>query len=174
MKLRYTPWQLAVEAVEEAHPERVGEGSLEGLPVVVVALHSQLLPVALAFQAASGGLSLAYVMTADGAALPAFLSRSAAGSASRACWLGWSPAGTPSAVIWKRSIRPAAWWRPAPCWAAAGAVVMMGPGIVGTGSRWGHTALEQGSLLDLVAALGGDPYAVVRLGQHDPRSRTRG
>src|SRR5690606_38493463 len=61
MKLRYTPWQLAVEAVEEAHPERVGEGSLEGLPVVVGALHSQLLPVALAFQAASGGLSLAYV-----------------------------------------------------------------------------------------------------------------
>jgi len=173
MKLRYTPWQLAVEAVEEAHPERVGEGSLEGLPVVVGALHSQLLPVALAFQAASGGLSLAYVMT-DGAALPAFLSRSAARLREQGLLAGVVTCGhafggdleavhPASGLVAARSVL-----------GAAGAVVMMGPGIVGTGSRWGHTALEQGSLLDLVAALGGDPIAVVRLGQHDPRSRHQG
>lgn len=173
MKLRYTPWQLAVNAVEESHPELLREGGLEGLPVVVGTLHSQLLPVALAFQAASGGLPLAYVMT-DGAALPAALSRAAASLRERGLLAGVVTCGHAFGGDLE-AVHPASGLLAArTVLGAAGAVVLMGPGITGTGSRWGHTALEQGSLLDLAAAMGGDPIAVVRLGQGDGRARHQG
>ncbi|BAS27546.1 DUF3866 family protein [Limnochorda pilosa] len=173
MKLRYTPWQLAVEAVEEAAPDRLREGDLEGMPVVVGSLHSQLLPVALGFQAASGGLPLAYVMT-DGGALPAALSRSAAALRARGLLAGTVTCGHAFGGDLE-AVHPASGLLAArTVLGAAGAAVIMGPGITGTGSAWGHTALEQGSLLDLASALGGDPVAVVRISQRDARVRHQG
>lgn len=173
MKLRYTPWQLAVDAVEEARADRLAGGELDGMPVVVGSLHSQLLPVALGFQAASRGLPLAYVMT-DGAALPAALSRSLADLRHRGLLVGSVTCGhafggdleavhPASGLLATRRVM-----------GASAAVVIMGPGITGTGTPWGHTALEQGSLLDLAGSLGGDPLAVVRLSQGDARSRHQG
>lgn len=173
MKLRYTPWQLAVGAVEEAEPERLRDGTLGGMPVIVGTLHSQLLPVALGFQAASGGLPLAYVMT-DGAALPAALSRVASHLRARGLLAGVITCGHAFGGDLE-AVHPASGLLAARAvLGAAGAVVLMGPGITGTGSRWGHTALEQGSLLDLAAAMGGDPIAVVRLGERDARARHQG
>lgn len=173
MKLRYTPWQLSVNAVEEAEPQRLAGGDLNGMPVVVGSLHSQLLPVALGFQAASGGLPLAYVMT-DGAALPAALSRSLADLKRRGLLVGSITCGHAFGGDLE-AVHPASGLLAA-CrvLGAAAAVVIMGPGITGTGSPWGHTALEQGSLLDLAGALGGDPLAVARLSQGDRRSRHQG
>ena len=81
MKLRYTPQQVKVLAVEEeASPyhEIMKEAvSLDGMPVIAAELHSMLAPIALALQDLRPGIRLVYVMT-DGGALPAFFSRAVA------------------------------------------------------------------------------------------------
>ena len=43
------------------------------------------------------------------------------------------------------------------------AIVCMGPGIVGTNTKWGTTALEQASILHAVSTLKGIPIAILRL-----------
>ena len=57
---------------------------------------------------------------------------------------------------------------------ADAAVVAMGPGVVGTGTRLGFSALEVGPILDAAAALGGVPIACLRASGADPRPRHRG
>ncbi|MBK5093438.1 MAG: DUF3866 family protein, partial [Actinobacteria bacterium] len=74
MKLRYTPLQSDVKAVEERLVSDTGkygdvEGSLEGMPVIAGSLHSQLLAVALAYRDTKPDGHLVYVMT-DGGSLP--------------------------------------------------------------------------------------------------------
>src|SRR5436190_2747038 len=69
MKLRYTPVQSSVDAVEQTHAEALDSlTSLAGMPVVAAGLHSALTPAALAARAVRPDLRLVYVMT-DGAAL---------------------------------------------------------------------------------------------------------
>ena len=53
-------------------------------------------------------------------------------------------------------------------------VVGMGPGVVGTGTRLGTTALEVAPTLDAVAWLGGEPIVCVRISDGDARERHRG
>ena len=73
IKGRYTSLQADVGSTEE-HLEALAEiDSIDGMPVVVAALHSQLPAVAAAFKDRAPGASLAYVMT-DGAGLPLALS----------------------------------------------------------------------------------------------------
>ena len=54
------------------------------------------------------------------------------------------------------------------------AIVAMGPGVVGTSSPLGTTALEVAPILDAAAALGGRPVAVLRMSDGDGRERHRG
>src|SRR5438105_552160 len=73
IKGRYTSIQTDVGSTEE-HLEALAEiESIDGMPVVVAALHSQLPAVAAAFRAALPTGRLIYVMT-DGAGLPLALS----------------------------------------------------------------------------------------------------
>ncbi len=78
MKLRYTPLQTALLAVEEeASPHRAAMEafeSLAGMPVIAGELHSQLAPACGALKRAKPGCRIAYIMT-DAAALPIALSR---------------------------------------------------------------------------------------------------
>ena len=53
-------------------------------------------------------------------------------------------------------------------------IVSMGPGIVGTGTPWGFTGIEQGQILNAVHSLEGIPVAVPRISFADPRPRHRG
>jgi hypothetical protein len=53
-------------------------------------------------------------------------------------------------------------------------VVCMGPGVVGTGTAMGTTAIEAASLLDAAEARGGLPILCVRTSEGDPRPRHRG
>jgi hypothetical protein len=53
-------------------------------------------------------------------------------------------------------------------------IVAMGPGVVGTSSPLGTSALEVASVLDVAAALGGRPVAVLRMSDGDDRPRHRG
>jgi hypothetical protein len=170
VKLRYTPWQIPVQAAEESAPPPEG---LAGMPVVAGSLHSQLGPVAVGFKQAAPEARLAYVMT-DGAALPAWVSRQVAdlrslGLIDRVVTAGHAfggdleAVGLPSALLVARGAG-----------GCDAAVACMGPGVSGTGTAWGHTATEQAWIVEAAAALGGRPIACPRLGWSDPRPRHRG
>jgi hypothetical protein len=53
-------------------------------------------------------------------------------------------------------------------------IVAMGPGVVGTSSPLGTSALEVAGILDAAAALGGRPVAVLRMSDGDARPRHQG
>ena len=174
VKLRYTSLQADVGAAEELHAGAVAEADdLEGVPVVVCGLHSQVPCVAAACKHARPDLRLAYVMT-DGGALPL------AGSdlVAKLRELGWidvtvtsghafggdyEALNLPSALVVARKV------------AGADVVVVgMGPGSAGTATRLGFTALEVAPALDAAEALGGRPVAAVRFSLADPRLRHQG
>lgn len=47
----------------------------------------------------------------------------------------------------------------------------MGPGIVGTGTKYGFSGIEQGQIIDAVNTLGGNPVVVPRISFKDSRER---
>jgi hypothetical protein len=174
VKLRYTSLQVDAGAAEELHAGELAEADdLEGMPVVVAGLHSHVPCVAAALAAARPGARLAYVMT-DGAGLPLALSdlvvaMRGAGLVATTVTAGHAFGGDleavnlPSALVTARRVA-----------GADAAVVAMGPGVVGTATRLGYSALEVGPALDAVEWLGGRPVAAVRYSQADPRSRHSG
>ncbi|MGK2948172.1 MAG: DUF3866 family protein [Acidimicrobiales bacterium] len=178
MKLRYTSLQADTGAAEEALAPPTSDGpvslpALGDLPVVVGSLHSQLAPVVVAILAAAPAARIAYVMT-DGAALPLALSDLVASLRERSLLASTITAGhafggdleavsVPSALVLAREVV-----------AADVVVVAMGPGVVGTGSPLGTTAVEVAGILDAAAALGGRPVAVLRMSDGDARPRHRG
>jgi len=171
MKLRYTSVQADTGAGEELDPSL--PDSLEGVPVVVVGLHSQVPIVVAALRRDAPGRRVAYVMT-DGGALPIAMSDVVAQLRDRGLLCGTVTAGhafggdvealnVPSALALARHRL-----------AADAIVVGMGPGVAGTGSRLGFTGLEAAPALDAVAWLAGRPIACVRCSDADPRARHRG
>ena len=53
-------------------------------------------------------------------------------------------------------------------------VCSVGPGIVGTGTRFGHGALALAEAANAATALGGRPVLAVRTSEADPRERHHG
>jgi len=164
MVLPYTPLQHARLYVEE-----VGEpdADLRGLPVVCCSLHSQVAPVC----AALGGLRVAYVQVAGGA-LPVSLSDTlrtllerglvAATAAVAPCFdADVQCASVASALTWARAEHDVA-------------VCAIGPGIVGTGTRFGHGGLAAAEAANAALSLGGVPVIAVRASGADERERHRG
>ncbi|MET0627201.1 MAG: DUF3866 family protein [Acidimicrobiia bacterium] len=173
IKGRYTSLQADVGSTEE-HLEALAEvESIDGMPVVVAALHSQLPAVAAAFKALAPDARLAYVMT-DGAGLPLALSDLVvnvreAGLVDTTVTCGHAFGGDYEAVSAFSALAVA---RHAAH--ADAAVVVMGPGIVGTNTRLGFSGMEVGPLLDAAHALGGTPIACLRISFADERPRHRG
>jgi len=178
IKLRYTPYQLQVLSVEEEvspyRRELESFQSLSGTPVIVGELHSMLAPaVAGCLAGSEEKVRIVYVMT-DGAALPLQLSKSVRelkekGMLSGTVTTGHAFGGDLEAVnIYSALIAAFAVFH------ADVIIVTMGPGIVGTGTRWGTTALEQGEIINAVNVLGGRPIAIPRMSFADPRPRHRG
>ncbi|NLW90472.1 MAG: DUF3866 family protein [Syntrophomonadaceae bacterium] len=175
MKLRYTPLQLKVLSVEEEdsphHGEMVKADSLEGIPVLVGTLHSMLAPLCIYLR--DSGIKIVYVMT-DGAALPISFSNNVewlkqAGLLETTVTTGHSFGGDLEAVNIYSGMLAAR--------KVAGAdliIVAMGPGIVGTGTRWGFSGVEQGEILNAVDTLGGKAIAIPRISFADSRVRHRG
>ncbi|MFA5889483.1 MAG: DUF3866 family protein [Actinomycetota bacterium] len=174
MKLRYTPVQTSVDAVEETHREAIDAvESLEGLPVVVAGLHSALAPAAIAAHAVAPDARLTYVMTDTGALHAAFSRTLAglrdAGLIDATITTGQATGGDYEAVTIYGALAAAK--------AVARAdivIVAMGPGNLGTGSRWGFALLETAGIADAVAAMGGRPIIAPRMSFADPRERHRG
>ncbi len=177
MKLRYTPLQVvcpSVEAQESPHHSLLKDASeIPGMPVVVAALHSHVGPAAAGVKALKAGLRVAYVMT-DGGALPIAVSDSVRslrgeGLIDLTITVGHAFGGDIEAVSLHSGLAAAR-----EVGKADVAIVSIGPGIVGTGTPLGNTALSQGEALNAVLALRGIPLAVPRIGFGDPRPRHRG
>lgn len=175
MKLRYTPSQVCCFSVEEElHPDRakiLDFTSLRKTPVIVGTLHSMLAPAAAGVKRGSGEkLRVVYVMT-DGAALPVQISRTVAELKEKqlidaVVTVGHAFGGDLEAVNIYSGLIAAK--------EVAGAdviIVTMGPGIVGTGTKYGFTGIEQGEIINAVNILGGKPIAIPRMSFVDPRER---
>ncbi len=183
MKLRYTPMQvpvLAVEAPESPYHTALQEfRSLDGLPVVCAQLHSQIPGIVAGARWAwrqrgrPGAPRIAYIMT-EGAALPIALSRLVATLRERE-WLAttitagqafggeyesvnlYSALATTSAVVRADLV-----------------IVCQGPGNVGTDTPLGFSGIDQGAAINAVSSLGGCPVAVARISFAEERERHRG
>ncbi len=175
MKLRYTPMQIKVLSVEEQdspyHEQMQDADSLDKIPVLAGTLHSMLAPLCLELQCIKA--RIAYLMT-DGAALPISFSNNVAELKKRNMLVGTVTVGNAfggdleavnvySGLLAARKVLN-----------ADVIIVSMGPGIVGTGTRWGFTGIEQGEILNAVDALDGIPIAVPRVSFADLRTRHYG
>ena len=177
VKLRYTPWQtevLAAEAPESPHHAKLKDIiSIDGTPVVVCGVHSHLGPVAAGIKAVNPAARVGYLMT-DGAALPLAWSNLVsslkhAGLVDVTCTSGHAVGGDLEAVNHFSGMAALK-----VVGEVDAIVVAMGPGVVGTGSSLGFTAMEQGPLLDAAGALGGRPIACLRVSFVDERERHHG
>jgi hypothetical protein len=176
MKLRYTPLQAAVSAVEEQDSPHRGQieaaDDLSGLPVAWLPLHS-MLGAAAAGAKAAGAERVVYVMT-DGAALTAWFSEQlhtlrGAGLVDAVVSCGQALGGDFEAVNVFTGLLAAR--------AVAGADAVLvgdGPGKVGTATRWGASDVVSGMTLNAVHVLAGRPVAALRLNFAHPAYRHHG
>lgn len=178
MKLRYTPWQLKCLSVEEeASPHHAALQefqTLGGIPVVAATLHSMLPLVLAGFRHRLGRPArVGYIMT-DGAALPMVFSRTVVdlkkkGLLDLTITAGHAFGGDLEAINIPSALAAAQ---------VVGkvelAVVAMGPGIVGSNTKYGFTGMEQAHVLEDIERLGGRPIAIPRVSSADPRERHQG
>jgi Protein of unknown function (DUF3866) len=177
VKARYTPLQTTVLGVDEqdseAHEALRDADDLAGLPVVVADLHSALPAILAGARLERPGIRAVYLMT-DGGALPLTFSRAVAGL-SGAGWLagsitvGQAFGGTLEAVTLHTGLLAAK----QVLWADL-AVVVQGPGNLGSGTRWGFSGVAAGEAINAASVLGGRPVACLRVSEADPRERHRG
>ena len=164
MVLPYTQLQHA-----RVHAEEAGKSAdtVDGMPVVCCSLHSQVAPVCAALE----GVRVAYVQLAGGA-LPVSLSDTVRTLQERGL-LGATAAVAPCFDADVQCVSPAS----ALLWARAKhdvALCSVGPGIVGTGTRFGHGGLAAADAANAALSLGGSPVVAQRVSAADERDRHRG
>jgi hypothetical protein len=177
VKARYTPLQVRVLGADEQdsqhHDVLRAADDLDRMPVVVADLHSSLPAVLAGLRTVRPQARVAYLMT-DGGALPAWFSRSLAGLRD-AGWLvgcvtvGQAFGGDLEAVTLHSGLLAARH-----VLSADVAVVIQGPGNLGTDTPWGFSGVAAGEAINAAATLGGRPVAVLRVSGADPRERHRG
>jgi uncharacterized protein DUF3866 len=166
MKLPYTPVQAAARHAEEG---RELPASLEGLRIVCCSLHSQVAPVCAGIRDAR---RVAYVQL-PGGALPVSLSDTL--RALRARGLLATTVAVDACIdgdVQCVSVASALLWCAAEGYDVA--VCAIGPGVVGTGSSFGHGGLAAAWAAAAALALGGRPVLALRASQGDPRDRHQG
>ncbi|MGH3023628.1 MAG: DUF3866 family protein [Gaiellaceae bacterium] len=167
MKLPYTPLQHAVLHAEEGEDE--GTGDLAGMPVVCCSLHSQVAPVC-------AGLGreerVAYVQL-PGGALPLPLS-DAVRTLREEGYLATTVAVGPCFGGEVACVSVASALVACARTGMRAAVCAIGPGVVGTSSRYGHGGLAAAEAANAASALGGAPVLAARVSEADPRERHRG
>lgn len=177
MKLRYTPLQIKCFTAEEQnsifHEEFNNFKSLDKSIYIVGTLHSMLAPIAAVIKWLRPELNISYIMT-DAGALPLHFSKTVKllkdkNIINNTITVGHAFGGDfecvniytgiiASKVITKSDIT----------------IITMGPGIVGTGTKYGFSGIEQGYIIDAINNLGGISLAVPRISFADKRDRHRG
>ncbi|SDK50301.1 DUF3866 family protein [Natronincola ferrireducens] len=177
MKLRYTPLQLKVFSEEEQdHPNHDLFNrfkSLNQLPVIVGTLHSMLSPIAATLKYLQPHIKVSYIMT-DAAALPIYFSDTVYHLKKKrlidaTVTIGNAFGGDIETVNIYNGLIAAKEIVNSDI-----IIITMGPGIVGTGTTYGFTGIEQGNILDSVNDLEGFPIAVPRISFQDKRQRHYG
>lgn len=182
MKLRYTPYQFSIQSCEEQnsqyHDLFKEPKMLSGLPVLIGELHSMLPIIITIFRQLEKRYlkkesNIVYIMT-DGAALPLAFSKHIS-QLKKLGWLkhtitvGQAFGGDSEAVNIYTGLIAAKY-----IYNADFVIVLMGPGIVGTGTLLGHTGVEQGMIINAVSSLEGLPVSIVRASLKDERDRHKG
>ncbi|MCB1031321.1 MAG: DUF3866 family protein [Acidimicrobiales bacterium] len=170
MKMRYTSLQADTGAAEE---DGEVNNDLEGMPVIVGGVHSQVPAIAAMIDAQRPGTRVAYVMT-DGAALPLAMSDMIASLLEKDLIHSTVTTGHAFGGDLEALNVPSALTLARHRLGAEICVVAMGPGIAGTGTRLGFTGLEVAPALDGAAWLNGRPVACLRCSNGDQRDRHRG
>jgi hypothetical protein len=171
MKLNYTSLQHAVHPVEEQ--ALVGQPSLNGLPVAVIALHGQLPCVAWAAMEALPGARIGYVQTAGGA-LPGALSRVVREMLDSRMLAGHVTAAPAFGGVHEAISTPGALHAGFTALGWDGAIVGPGPGILGSATALGHGGLAALDNAHAALALGATAIVVPRMSSGDARPRHRG
>lgn len=164
--LPYTPGQVAAHFAEEEQGEAVAR--LDGLPVVCTGVHSQLAPVCGALAARR----VVYVQLGGGA-LPVSLSDVVRALRARRL-VEAAIAVSPCLDGDVQCVTVAGAFAHAVSRGAEAVVCGIGPGIVGTASRYGHGGLAVAEAANAAAALGGVPIVAARVSFADKRERHRG
>lgn len=177
MKLRYTPIQMncmAAETQESKYHSIFKEfKSLDGMPVIVGSLHSMLAPCSIYIKNRKPKAKICYIMT-DGGALPIYISDTvkqlkeeeiieATITYGNAFGGDYECINIYTALITAKEIVEADL-----------AIVCMGPGIVGTDTKYGFSGIEQGQIIDAVNKMGGYAIQIPRLSFSEERDRHYG
>lgn len=177
MKLRYTPYQMRCLAAEEDdspyHDLFNNFKSLDNHIFVVATLHSMVAPIAAMIKYLNKDIRINYIMT-DGGALPLYFSNTITELKNKkildkTITIGHAFGGDLECIniytgligakeILKGDVT----------------IISMGPGIVGSGTKYGFTGIEQGYIIDAVNNLGGVSVAVPRISFKDKRDRHYG
>lgn len=177
VKARYIPMQTMVDAIDDPASEHYetlrGADGIDAMPVVVADLHSSLPAVVAGIRAAAPTARIVYVHT-DAAALPAAYSATAAtlrseGLLEATISAGQSFGGDLEAVTVHSALLGAR-----QVVGADVAVVIQGPGNLGTGTGWGFSGVQAAEAVHAAHVLGGRPIAALRVSGADPRQRHRG
>jgi len=177
MKLRYTPYQIKCLAAEEEnspyHDVFVNFKSLDNHIFIVGTLHSMIAPIVATMKYLKQDIGINYIMT-DGGALPIYFSNTVSelknkGLIKNTITIGHAFGGDLECInIYTGLIAAKEILK------SDVTIISMGPGIVGTGTKYGFTGIEQGYIIDAINNLGGFPVAVPRISFHDSRIRHRG
>ncbi len=176
IKLRYTPLQLKVNMAEEDPKYEEVFNNFEGLeeiPVVCGNLHSMLSPFAASLKYLREDVKIVYIMT-DGAALPLWFSNTVRELKEKNILDSVITVGNAfggdlecmniyTGLIAAKEILK-----------ADVVFVGMGPGIAGTGTKYGFSGIEQVNIIDSVQKLGGTPIVIPRVSFADKRERHYG
>lgn len=177
MKLRYTPHQVKCLAAEEEdspyHDIFLNFKSLEGHKYIIGSLHSMLAPITAMLKYLDEDINVNYIMT-DGGSLPIDFSNTVRVLRSKkligkTITIGHAFGGDlectniyTGLIAAKEILKGDV------------TIITMGPGIVGTGTKYGFSGIEQGIILDAVNTLGGEPIVVPRISFKDSRKRHNG
>ena len=177
VKARYLPQQLVVDAIDDPHSKYYDElsslNSLNGKPVVVGDLHSQLPAIIAGAKLTKPNAKVVYIYP-DWAALPAAYSRlnaklreqnylHATITCGQAFGGDYEAVTVPSALLFAAHILHADLM-----------IVLQGPGNLGSNTKFGYSGLLAAEVFNQATALGGEVYAALRVSQADARSRHQG
>jgi len=183
IKLRYTPFQHAVQTAEEgkiiAESLDTAEKALKQTPVIIGETHSMLPAFVLSIRYLSqregeGKIPrICYIMS-EGGALPLALSDhirhlQSLGLLVGTITYGHTFGGQTECVNLYTALLAARF-----VWEADMIVIMPGPGIVGTGTALGFSGMEQVAIIETVHKLGGIPILIPRVSRADSRERHAG
>lgn len=177
MKMKYTPQQVRCLSLEEEsnkyHDIFNNFNSLDDKTYIVGSLHSMLEPLVASIKFINPKFKICYIMT-DAGALPISFSNTVRrlknkGLIENTITVGNAFGGDYECINIYTGIIAAKEIIKADI-----TIITMGPGIVGTNTKFGFSGIEQGHILDAITNLGGKSIAIPRISFNDNRIRHKG